>query len=128
MVRSKHNRFITMTNQTPDHDILITLVESVKNNHTTVMDKIGDVKADVAELKDVVNLRIVDHEIRIKALEKLRDEVQPETVLEIIRRNDKWINDFKLTWKVTLGIASTIAAIIGFILATVVEIFKIFGK
>ena len=92
------------------------------------MDKIGDVKADVAELKDVVNLRIVDHEIRIKALEKLRDEVQPETVLEIIRRNDKWINDFKLTWKVTLGIASTIAAIIGFILATVVEIFKIFGK
>lgn len=128
MVRSKHNRFITMINQTPDHDILITLVETVKNNHITVMDKIGDVKADVAELKDVVNLRIVDHEIRIKALEKLRDEVQPETVLEIIRRNDKWINDFKLTWKVTLGIASTIAAIIGFILATAVEIFKIFGK
>lgn len=115
------------TQDLTDHDILITLVESTKNNHATLLDKMSDVKADVMDLKSMVNLKIADHEIRIKELEKLRDELQPHTLVEILRKNDKWINDFKLTWKVTLGIASGIATVIGFILATVAQVFKLFG-
>lgn len=111
-----------------DHDILITLVESTKNNHTTVMDKISDVKADVIDLKNAINLKIADHEIRIKELEKLRDELQPHSLVETLKKNDKWINDFKLTWKVTIGIASGIATVIGFLLATIAQVLQLFGK
>ncbi len=109
-----------------DHDILITLVESVKNNHATILDKIADIKEDVAEIKAGINLRIADHEIRIKALEKMRDELRPHTMAEIIEKNNQWINDFRLTWKITLGIASAVAAIVGFVIATVIEVLRLF--
>lgn len=109
-----------------DHDILITLVESVKNNHATILDKIADVKDDVNEIKQGVNLRIADHELRIKALEKLRDELQPHILAETIDKNNQWINDFKLTWKVTLGIASSVAAVVGFVIATIIEVLRLF--
>lgn len=109
-----------------DHDILITLVETVKNNHAAILDKISGVKDDVAEIKEGVNLRIANHEIRIKELEKLRDELQPHVLVDLIRKNNQWINDFKLTWKVTLGISSSIAAIVGFIIATVIEVLRLF--
>lgn len=110
-----------------DHDILITLVETVKNNHAALLDKIAGVKEDVSEIKEGVNLKLADHEVRIKALEKLRDEVQPETTLEIIKRNDKWINEFKITWKTVLVITAAASAIITFILTTLIHINNLFG-
>lgn len=116
-----------MDNQKIDHDILITLVETVKNNQTALLDKIAGVKEDVSEIKEGVNLRIADHEARIKSLEKLRDEVQPETTLQIVKRNDKWINDFRITWKTILLITAVASAIITFILTTFINVNSLFG-
>lgn len=109
-----------------DHDLLITLVETVKNNHTAVLDKIADVKDDVADIKEGVNLRIADHEVRIKELEKIRDELQPYMLADLIKKNNQWINDFRLTWKITLGIASSVAATVGFIIGIIIEVLRFF--
>lgn len=130
MVRCRHCNDVTMENtDLPkiDHDILITLVETVKNNHTALLDKIAGVKEDVSDIKETVNLRIADHELRIKALEKLRDEVQPQSVLEIVKKNDKWINDFKITWKTVLVITAGASAVITFLLTTLIHINNLFG-
>lgn len=111
-----------------DHDILITLVENVKNNHTTILDKIDGVKNDVSEIKENVSMKIADHEIRIRSLEKLRDEIKPESMVEILLKNEKWISEYKITWKLMLTVASIIAGVVGFLLSTLADYLKLFGK
>jgi hypothetical protein len=117
-----------MDKQTPDHDILITLVETVKNNHTALLDKISGVKSDVGEIKDNVNIQIANHELRLKSIEELHTRVNPEVELKKLNEVYQWSHDFRITWKFILGVAITVSSIISFVLGTILDVFKLFGK
>lgn len=98
----------------PDHDILITLVETVKNNQTALLDKISGVKADVAEIKNNVNVQIANHELRIKSIEDLHTRVNPEVELKKLNEVYQWSHDFRITWKFILGVSVALSSIISF--------------
>lgn len=123
---------LTMT----DHDILITLVETVKNNHTNVMEKIEGVKNDVRitretdlkEIKDGTQVRLAEHDVRIRTLEKLANDYKPEPLAGMIKAHEQWIHDFRLTWKFVLGVSIAISTIIGFVLGTVSDVITLFAK
>jgi hypothetical protein len=61
-----------------DHDILITLVETVKSNQAAVLDKINDVKDKVQEVNDGISTKVNDHEVRLKSIEEIIQLVQPK--------------------------------------------------
>lgn len=127
MVRCKHHDDVTMEKQMPDHDILITLVETVKNNHVAMLDKIAQLKQDVSEIKDNVNLQITNHELRIKALEEVHNKVNPEVELKKLNDVYQWSHDFRITWKFILGVAIAVSSIISFFLGTILDVFQLFG-
>lgn len=60
--------------------MLITLVETVRNNHITMLDKVEQVQKDVIDVKTGSNYTLSEHEQRIRSLEKTRDEVNPAEV------------------------------------------------
>lgn len=128
MVRYRHNNDVTMEKQTPDHDILITLVETVKNNHAAVLDKISGVKSDVGEIKDNVNIQIANHELRIKSMEDLHNRVNPEVELKKLNEVYQWSHDFRITWKFVLGVSLAVSSVVSFFLGTILDVFKLFGR
>lgn len=111
-----------------DHDILITLVETVKNNHVAMLDKISQLKQDISEIKDNVNLQITNHELRIKAIEEVHNKVNTEAELKKLNEVYNWSHDFRITWKFILGVAIGVSSIISFFLGTILDVFKLFGK
>lgn len=110
-----------------DHDILITLVETVKNNHVAMLDKISQLKQDIGEIKDNVNLQITNHELRIKALEGAHNKINPEVELKKLNEVYQWMHDFRITWKFILGVTIAVSSIISFLLGTILDVFKLLG-
>lgn len=90
-----------------DHDLLIRLDT-----------KVDQLTKDVKSMGDGVTLRVSNIEMRINDLEKLRDEIQPETLAVVVRDNAEWIKGFKNTWKLLLAVFSTISLIVGAILGS----------
>lgn len=127
MVRNGYCNDVTMDKQTPDHDILITLVETVKNNHAALLDKISGVKADVGEIKDNVNVQIANHELRIKSIENIHNRVNPEVELKKLNEVYQWSHDFRITWKFILGVSLAVSSVVSFFLGTILDVFKLFG-
>lgn len=109
-----------------DHDILITLVETVKNNHRNTSDKLEDVKNKIDEVKNGSNVQLANHEARISAMEALRDKVNPEQLGEVVKTHDKWINEFAITWKTSIRMAVATSSIISFILGTITALLVLF--
>lgn len=91
-----------------DHDLLIRVDQKV-DNLIDSMDK----------LSDGMTKELADHELRINAIEKVHEELNPTEIAKTVQKNSQWINDFKITWKVLLFISSAISSIIGFILAVI---------
>ena len=70
-------RSAAVTESDTDHDLLITLVETVKNNHQMVLGKFDDVKTDIMDIRTGSTYTLNDHEKRLRSLEKTSDEVNP---------------------------------------------------
>lgn len=127
-MRNRHSLDVNMEKQMPDHDILITLVETVKNNHMALLDKISGVKADVGEIKDNVNVQIANHEMRIKAIEEVHNKINAEAELKKLNEVYQWMHDFRITWKFILGVSIAVSSIVSFFLGTILDVFKLFGR
>lgn len=52
-----------------DHDTLVSLVASTAAFHTSLNDKLTEIKQDIKDLKDGVKQSIADHELRLNKLE-----------------------------------------------------------
>lgn len=121
--------------QQSDHDVLITLVETVKNQHTALLGKIEDVRNNVRqirdvelrELKDGIHVKVADHEARIRTIEAEHERVNPEKAVELLQIHDKWITEFKITWKTILVIVGAGSSAVTFILSFVIQLSKILG-
>ena len=119
-----------------DHDILITLVETVRLQHQSLADKVDGVKIDVKNLRDIdlkeikdgTQLKLLELEKRIKDLELLRDQLQPVTITKQVQENTDWIKTFRISYKATLGTVIAITSIITFILTTILHITNLLGK
>jgi hypothetical protein len=80
---------------TSDHDLLIRLDVKLQR----VSDNIQDLKEGIS--------------LRLSSVEKQ------------VADNTQWIHDFKLTWKVLIGIASTCGAAVGFVISMIVQFLKL---
>lgn len=109
-----------------DHDLLITLVETVKNNNDNLLNKVQEVKEKVQEVNDGINFKVTDHENRIKTIEKLIQTVGPEEALKKLNEVFEWKKSFQTIWKFVITIASIVGAIIGFLLATISGLLGLF--
>ncbi len=97
-----------------DHDTLIRL-ES----------KVDSVLTDIKDLKEGTTTKLADHELRLRVLEKLAEQYQPELNLKKLNEVYQWKHDFQVTWKVILATASAVGGIVGFLLEMA---FRIFGR
>ena len=105
------------TETTSDHDLLIRLDT-----------KLEQLSEDIKEMKNTQAHRIESTEKRITNLEDIIQNMNPEQIKKTVDENAVWIHDFKLTWKTTMAIASTIGAVVGFALSVLTQIAEIFGK
>ena len=90
-----------------DHDILVRLVETVNNNHKYLVEKITGVQSDVTDIKNDQSIKMANLETRLTATEL-------------------WINNFKISWKTTMIIATCISAIVSFVITVTLFALKIF--
>lgn len=113
-----------------DHDLLITLVTTVNEQHKSLLEKVEGVKQDIKEVKDVdlkelkngTHEKIVGLELRVAALEKQRDETNYAEVVKTVRNNNEWISSFKISWKTTLFIVSCATAAVTFVLSVLLQL------
>lgn len=110
-------------------DSLLTFDKMQRTDHDTLIRveaKVDALIADVKEMKDGTNLKLIDHEGRLKSLEKIVDETNPEVRVKQVDELVQWKHDFSLTYKVIITIASVIGAMVGFVASLLLDIFKIF--
>lgn len=100
-----------------DHDILVTLVEAVKQNHNSVMTRIDSVKGDVKEIKDGTAAKLLELDMRIKAQEDQNLRLQPEKIADQVHLNSQWIHDFKISYRAIIGFSMAISSVITFLLS-----------
>lgn len=113
-----------------DHDILITLTESVRQQHQNISEKIDGLKQNIKDIKDVdlkelkngMHERIVVLEMKVASMEKLRDETNYSEIVKTVRANNDWIASFKVSWKTTLFIVSSATAVVTFILTLIIQL------
>lgn len=97
-----------------DHDILITLVQTVNFNHerfvgwsSEVKTQLHNIESEIVKTHDGISLKVDKLEARVDVLEQ-------------------WVHDYKLTWKTLLVASSTIATIVGFVLALISQSMDLF--
>ncbi len=98
-----------------DHDLLIRLDQKV-DNLIISMDK----------LNDGTTQQLAQHDLRINALEKLHEELNPKEIATQVKDNTDFIKSFKITWRLMIFTTSIISAVISFILALVTIALRIF--
>lgn len=97
-----------------DHDILITLVQTVNFNHERFVGWSGEVKTQLQSIETEISKT---HDGIVGKVDKLESRID---VLE------QWVHDYKLTWKTLLIASSTIATIVGFVLALISQSMDLF--
>lgn len=119
-----------------DHDVLITLVETVKQQHLQVMSRIEGIKnnvqslkdVDLKELKDGVHQRVSVLEEKVLKIEQFHDQINAPQIAVVTRDNEKWINNFKISWKTTLFIVGSSASVVTFILTFMLQLSNLMGS
>lgn len=87
-----------------DHDLLIRV--------DTVVQRLA---LDVAKTNDGLTSRIAALEAAKIGYDQIVAEYPPSKAFERIAANERWINEFKLTWKIMLAISGGIGALVSFI-------------
>jgi len=100
-----------------DHDLLI-----------QIDGKVNRLITDVKEMKDGVSAKINQVETRVTALEKITDEFDLARRGKQIDEMYQWMHDYRLTFKVLIGIAAAIGGVVGFILSSLNDIISLVEK
>lgn len=99
-----------------DHDLLIRLDQ-----------KMNQLSEDMKGMKDGLSSRVAILESKAIAYDQLLVEYPPAKNVEQLRTNTKWIDDFKLTWRIILGMSIGVSSVITFILMALGQVFHIVG-
>ena len=100
------------TNQMDDHDILIEL----KTNFARFTDQY---QKDISELKSGTAGKLVDHENRIDALEKIQDEIKPVQTVKEFRVLQQAFRDQQIANRTTVRLIGIFSPIISSIITMV---------
>lgn len=105
-------------NSQSDHDVLNTL--RVKFDLF-----LSQYKLDMDELKDGTKLMLADHEARLKSIELLRAQLNPEQMAARLTEVVEWKRDFNIKWRTVLGLSIGLSSIITFILTIIAFILNL---
>lgn len=108
-----------------DHDILITLVATVDNNHKSMVEKMTDLKTDVVEIKDGSNREIAELKGRVVALEKITADVNLVKLAQLAKEDHDWLHDFRINWKYVVGTVSFVSGVFGAGIVLLLNFFKL---
>lgn len=103
--------------QLEDHNLMIRLEA-----------KVDGLIIDIRNLKDGTGQKLTEYESRIKALEKVHEEINPLRVAQEFQEVQQQVRDFRTIWKFMISIASIIGGVIGFTLSLVADSLKLFGR
>ena len=87
--------------------------------------KVDRIVGDIKELKDGTTARIITLEQQMNLMEKIRTEYDPTKIVPLIYEHEQWIREYKLTYKIIVGVAAIIGAIVSFALKVVFDIIRI---
>lgn len=99
-----------------DHDLLIRLDT-----------KLLDVSRDVREVKDNTQSAISALQQKVIGYDQIFIEYPPKRINEMTLAHEKWISDFKLTYRLIIGMAIGISSIITFILTSLGYVLNLLG-
>ncbi len=91
-----------------DHDLLI-----------RVEYKVDGLINEVREIQDGIRAQLTNHELRLVAIEKLRDTCDVSENIIKIKELYQWKHDFGLTWKLVVSVASVIGAVASAVISIV---------
>ena len=92
---------------------------------TKTISKVDKIVGDIKELKDGTTARIITLEQQMNLMEKIRTEYDPTKIVPLIYEHEQWIREYKLTYKIIVGVAAIIGAIVSFALKVVFDIIRI---
>lgn len=99
---------------TPDHDLLI-----------RVDTKLTQLSLDVKDVKDGLTSRVSVLEAKTTSYDQILAEYPPQKNVTLLMAHEKWINDFKLTWKLLVALSVGLSSLITFILVTILNFLNI---
>lgn len=91
-----------------DHDLLVGLNGKV--------DRMGD---DIREIKSNTAVTFDNQEKRIRNLEDTTKIYDLVSINKTVKDHEKWIDDFKASWKMALFLVGLFSGVIGFIFSTI---------
>lgn len=97
-----------------DHDLLI-----------RVDQKLTQLSVDVVKATDGLTQRVAVLEAKASGYDQTLAEYPPTKLVNMLMTHEKWINDFKITWKTTLAVSIGMGSLITFILTAVLGVLKI---
>lgn len=108
--------------ESSDHDALITLINEVKNLNQKVENGLKNVEKKIDDTFSGVKAQVLEHEGRLKAIEKIQQVTAPEKAAKDLEDLIEWKKQFTLTWKFVILASSLVGAIVGFILSVIVDL------
>jgi hypothetical protein len=114
-----------MAEQQTDHDILITLVETNRQQFIIMTGKMDDIKVSMRELKNNTQEDVRKLDVRIAQVEELHNELQLRELAKQVKENSQWINNFKISYRIILIVAAAAGSLITFLLTTALNIGEI---
>ena len=117
-----------MAEHATDHDVLITLVETNKQQFLQIMDKIDNVKGEITGLKNGWAKDLAAMDVRIATIEQLHSDLQPRDLAKKVTQNSEWINTFKISYKALIGAIVAASSVITFLLTTFLHLTNLLGK
>jgi|GEM_PF-4163650 hypothetical protein len=97
-----------------DHDLLI-----------RVDQKLSQLSLDVVKATDGLVSRVSVLEAKAIGYDKTLAEYPPSKLVQMLMTHEKWISEFKITWKQTISLAIGLGSFITFILTAILGIFHI---
>ena len=91
-----------------DHDLLVGL-----------NGKVDRVSEDIKEIKNNSAVTFDNHERRIRSLEDTTKIYDPVSIYRMVKEHDRWIEDFKTSWRTALLLSSLLGGVVGFILSII---------
>lgn len=98
--------------QRADHDTLIR-VEALMNQ----------IALEIKEFKDGLRTTILDHDTRLKVLEKINEQFQISEIAKETQNNAQWRRDFETRYKTIVMMAGFTGAVITFLIGVVSHFF-----
>lgn len=95
-----------------DHDLLIELVTTQRLNHETVLERIGNVQAEISEVRSGISLQIAAQDSRLAVLETFKATKLAEDSIHRWNAAAAWSEKVQDRWKFVLSLWAIVGGIV----------------